>query len=327
MSQTERFYKIDQLLQSNKIMSRQQLLDALQISWATLKRDLAFLKERFNAPIVYDRDAGGYRFSTPNTGPAYELPGLWFSAEETCALLTMHSLLAELEPGFLTPHVQPLLSRLEAILGRDQQSFNQVTQRIRLVRTGIRRKGSKYFSLISRALLERKRIKVLHYSREKDERLDRLLSPQRLVFYRNNWYLEAWCHARQALRRFSVDAFETVELLGQDAQDISQDDLNEQFDAGYGIYGGKDVQIAVLRFSEASSRWVADEEWHPNQVGSLDPDGTYTLRVPFSDSREIAMDILRLGHHVEVIEPAFLRNEVRAETERMSSVYANTECQ
>ncbi|QRM20766.1 WYL domain-containing protein [Dechloromonas sp. TW-R-39-2] len=322
MSQTERFYKIDQLLQSNKVMSRQQLLDALQISWATLKRDLAFLKERFNAPIVYDRDAGGYRFSTPNTGPAYELPGLWFSAEETCALLTMHSLLAELEPGLLTPHVQPLLSRLEAILGRDQQSFNQVTQRIRLVRTGIRRKGSKYFSLISRALLERKQIKVLHYSREKDERMDRLLSPQRLVFYRNNWYLEAWCHARQALRRFSVDAFETVELLGQDTEDVSHDDLIEQFDAGYGIYGGKDVQIAVLRFSEASSRWVADEEWHPNQAGTLDPDGTYTLRVPFSDSREIAMDILRLGHHVEVIEPAFLRNEVQAEIARISSVYA-----
>ena len=38
------------------------------------------------------------------------------------------------------------------------------------------------------------------------------------------------------------------------------------------------------------------------------------------------MDILRLGHHLEVIEPAFLRSEVRAEIERMSSEYANTEC-
>ena len=325
MSQTERFYKIDQLLQSNKVMSRQQLLDALQISWATLKRDLAFLKERFNAPIVYDRDAGGYRFSSTRIGPTYELPGLWFSAEETCALLNMHHLLTELDPGLLTPHVQPLLSRLESILGREEQPFSQIAERIRLIRTGIRRRGYKCFSLISRGLLERRQLKVDHYSRDKNERMTRLLSPQRLVFYRNNWYLEAWCHERNDLRRFSVDALELAELVDTNAIEISIAELDKHFNAGYGIYGGKNIQVAVLKFSAESSRWVADEEWHPNQVGSFESDGSYILRVPFSDTREITMDILRHCHHLEVLEPNFLRKEVKTEIQRMGKMYTTNQ--
>ena len=41
----------------------------------------------FNAPIIHDRDAGGYRFAEPGVGPSYELPGLWFSAAP-CANMT-----------------------------------------------------------------------------------------------------------------------------------------------------------------------------------------------------------------------------------------------
>jgi hypothetical protein len=133
MNRSERFYRIDQLLTARKVVTRQELLDELEISWATLKRDLAFLKDRFNAPIIHDRDAGGYRFAEPGVGPSYELPGLWFSADETYALLTMHRLLSDLEPRLLAPHVAPLLSRLESILGQEGQRFDEIAQRIHLV--------------------------------------------------------------------------------------------------------------------------------------------------------------------------------------------------
>ncbi|WP_413891452.1 helix-turn-helix transcriptional regulator [Candidatus Aalborgicola defluviihabitans] len=70
MNRSERFYKIDQLLAVRKVMSRQDLLDALEVSWATLKRDLAYMRDRLNAPIEFDRDAGGYRFGIPTVGPS-----------------------------------------------------------------------------------------------------------------------------------------------------------------------------------------------------------------------------------------------------------------
>ncbi|MBP7203704.1 MAG: DeoR family transcriptional regulator, partial [Propionivibrio sp.] len=99
MSQLERAYRIDQLLNDRGVVGFDDLMHALEVSRATLMRDLAYLRDRLNAPIVHDRVAGGYRFKHPtqNTARPYELPGIWFSAEEIHALLTMQHLLANLD--------------------------------------------------------------------------------------------------------------------------------------------------------------------------------------------------------------------------------------
>ena len=321
MNRTERFYLIDQMLTVRKVVSRQELINELAISWATLKRDLAYLKDRFNAPIIHDRDAGGYRFDTQNIGPKYELPGLWFNADEMYALLAMHRMLSELEPGLLTPHVAPLLSRLDTIICGGGSHFEDVSKGIRLARTGARRKNPEHFGIVTRAILERRRIQIRHFNRPRNEYTERELSPQRLVFYRNNWYLECWCHARKALRRFSLDAIESVNMLNSVAVNIPLGQMEETFDGSYGIYGGKPSHFAVLRFSIHASRWVCNEEWHPDQVGDFDADGRYVLKIPYADPTELIMDILRQGHHVEVLEPADLRNEIQKETKLVMAIY------
>jgi predicted DNA-binding transcriptional regulator YafY len=321
MNRTERFYLIDQLLHARKLVTRQEFLDELEISWATLKRDLATLRGHFNAPIVFDGDLGGYRFANPDVGPKYELPGLWFSAEETYALLTMHHLLSELEPGLLAPHVAPLLSRLEAIMGQEGQHFRDIAARIRLAQGGGRRKNPEHFAAISRGVIQRLRLRVRHYNRADDTTLERDLSPQRLVYYRNNWYLEAWCHQREALRRFSVDAIQSVELLNGPVREVPTQELDRCFGGSYGIYGGEPQHCAVLCFSKAATRWVADEEWHPQQAGEIGADGRYTLKVPYADPTELMMDILRHGKHVDVLAPPELRESVGAELTEAVKTY------
>ena len=321
MNRTERFYRIDQLLTLHGTLNRETLLDELGISWATLKRDLAYLKERFNAPIIFDRDAGGYRFGKPQLGPKYELPGLWFSSDETHALLTMHQLLAELDPGLLAPHIAPLLSRLEAIVCRDGESFAEIASRIRLARIGVRRKNSVHFAVVSRATLTRKRVLVRHFNRTDGSESTRELSPQRLTFYRNNWYLEAWCHTRDALRRFSVDALEEVSLLDKPTKEVEKPELDAVFGSSYGIYGGQADQRAMLRFSPAAARWVAEEEWHPEQVGKFDADGHYLLEIPYANPTELMMDILRHSHHVEVLAPDDLRQMVAESLKKAAAIY------
>ena len=52
MSRHERFYRIDQLLNQHGVVSFETLQAALEVSRATLKRDLQFLRDRFHAPIV-----------------------------------------------------------------------------------------------------------------------------------------------------------------------------------------------------------------------------------------------------------------------------------
>ena len=115
---TARLYRIESLIRARGHVSFQHLLDELEVSRATLKRDLEYLRSRLGAPIEYDRDANGYRFSTALAGSKHELPGLWFDESELYSLLMAQQLLTGLDAdGMLSRHLQPLLDRIHQILG------------------------------------------------------------------------------------------------------------------------------------------------------------------------------------------------------------------
>lgn len=315
MDRTERFHLIDMLLTNHRVVSFQRMLERLEVSRATLKRDLEYLRNRLGAPIVWDRDAGGYRFEQDeqSTGQ-YELPGLWFSAEEIHALLTMQHLLANLDAGgLLGPHIQPLMARLTSLLGSGRHPAEEVRKRIKLIPLAARRLSLDHFANLGTALLLRKRLRLTYYAKGSDETSEREVSPQRLVHYRENWYLDAWCHLRNGLRSFAVDGIRRAEILEQPAREVPEKTLDAMLGSGYGIFSGRKLAWAQLRFSAPRARWVSLEQWHPKQKGKWLKDGRYLLRVPYADDRELIMDILRHVPEVEVLAPAALRAKVLAQ--------------
>ena len=324
MGSLERIYQIDQLLAGRSHITRQDLEERLGISWATLKRDLSYMKDRLHAPIVFDRGLGGYRYedTRKSIGPQFELPGLWFSAEEIHALLTMQHLLANLDTGgLLGPHIQPLLSRLSGLLGTTDGSNEEVQKRIRIETVGAREFHLDHFQVIGSALIRRKRLVIRYHARGTDEVTEREVSPQRLVHYRDNWYLDAWCHMRHDLRAFAVDAIKLAQLLDLKAKDIDDQRMNDMVKSGYGIFSGDQVTWATLLFTPERARWVAAERWHPLQVGHTQEDGSYLLRVPYTDDRELIMDILKYGADCQVLEPLSLVDKVLAQMEQLQRNY------
>ena len=314
MDRTERFYKIEQLLHDRGTASFEQILAALEVSRATLKRDFQYLRDRLGAPIVYDREANGYRFDV-RTGraPRFELPGLWFNASEIPALLMMQNLLAEVQPGLLGPQIAPLQTRLKSLLGSRDDAPEEVARRIRIVHAAKRRTAPQFFEPIASALVKRQRLFLRHWNRGRNEETEREVSPQRLVFYRDNWYLDAWCHLRNEVRSFAVDAIRFATVLERKAKEVPAKHLDSMLGAGYGIFSGRDIQWAILRFDAAAARWVAAEQWHPQQRVSTDAEGRYLMELPYSNPTELLMDILRHGSDVEVLAPAALRKAVRDE--------------
>lgn len=324
MSILERIYRIDELLAHRRFVSRKELESTLGISWATLKRDLSYMRDRLHAPIVYDRDLGGYRFEThgKRCGPPYALPGFWFSAEEIHALLTMQHLIRNLDPGgLLGPHIEPLLSRLSGLLGTTTDSVDEIRRRIRIETVGARRFQLDHFQTLGAALIRRKRLRIRYHARSRNETLLREISPLRIVYYRDNWYLDSWCHLRDGLRAFAVDSILSVESLDTEAIDVCQDELNLELGSGYGIFSGRTVNWAILRFSPERSRWVSQERWHARQQGNLLPDGSYETRIPYADDREILMDILKHGPDCRVLAPPALVTRVSEQLEQALEQY------
>jgi len=66
----------------------------------------------------------------------------------------------------------------------------------------------------------------------------------------------------------------------------------------------------VLRFNAERARWVAREQWHPQQQSRWLDDGSFELTLPYGNPTELIMDILRFGPDVEVIAPPALRQQV-----------------
>ncbi len=309
MERTERFYAIERMLRERRSVPREVFLRELEVSPATFKRDLEYLRDRFKAPIGWDQASHGYRLDA--NAPRFELPGLWFSPAETYALLTMQHLLETLQPGLLTPHVKPLLERLRGLLDKGDHSAQEVERRIHVLQQAARKAKLEHFEVVATAVLKRKRLAIRHHNRERDDETERTISPQHLVHYRGNWYVDAWCHKAEAVRSFSLDAIRAAALLDEKAKDVPRKELDEHFQSGYGIFAGKDVKWAKLRFTPERARWVSSEDWHPKQKSSYQPDGSYVLEVPYSDHRELVMDILKFGADVEVLAPAELRARVR----------------
>ncbi len=305
----DRIFQAHRLLHAARCpVSHRALEEKLECSRATVTRILREMRDYLNAPIEYDRSANGYHYAAQADGP-YELPGLWFNASELYALLTAQKLLSEAQPGLLEESLAPLRDRIEKILKTKRAVAGDIAGRIKILRMNSRRLEPECFHTVAGAVLQSQRLEITYHARGTDSTTVREISPQRLVHYRDNWYLDAWDHGKEDLRSFSVDRISNARVKGKKAKSIAAKNLDEHYTSSYGIFSGKPTNKAVLRFSAERARWVADEQWHPQQVGRYEGD-SYILEIPYSDSRELMMDILKYGPDVEVLGPKVLREKV-----------------
>lgn len=314
MDRFDRIYQLHNILKGRRTpISRRDLMDRLDCSRSTLTRLISTYRDYLLAPLVHDAERGGYLLDARN-GESYELPGLWLNATEIRSLLTAHQLLSDVRPGILEPHITPLKERLESLLAKRQAGGNELFRRIRFLPMASRNPRLEEFQQVAEALVSRQRLRIKYSSRSRDALEERWISPQRLVYYRDNWYLDAWCHSRDALRTFSLDRLD-VSLTEGRAVDIPDAQLDAELTPSYGIFAGPARHRAIIRFSSNAARWVADEQWHPDQQVRALSDGSWELTVPYGDPRELIRDVLKFGPDAEVVAPEVLRVAV---AERLS---------
>ena len=141
------------------------------------------------------------------------------------------------------------------------------------------------------------------------------------MHYRNTWYLDAWGHRADALRRFALDAVQQAQVLESPAQELPLAQVQAAMDAGYGIYAGGAQRWATLVFNPQAAQWASREEWHPEQRGRWLEDGSYELCLPYVDDTELVMDILRQGEQLRVTHPPELVEAVRRRLQAAAALY------
>lgn len=312
MDRYERILTLHRLLKSAHYpVPLPRLLEELECSRATLYRDVAFLRDALGAPI---ESAGGdhaaFRYEL-GEGEKFELPGLWLTSDELAALLALNELIGRSGPGVLAGALAPFKSRIEGLLSDQGSGKALPIERIRVIPWGERKLDQQVFRIVAGAVLERRQLRFRYRARTTNADSQRIVSPQRLTHYRDNWYLDVWDHNREALRSFAVDRIVGPQSLDQPATDVGEADLNDLLASSYGIFAGKPKAWATLRFSAHAARWVADEHWHSQQQGEWLGDGRYELKLPYSNSKELLMDVLKYGPDAEIVSPMSLREEMK----------------
>ena len=313
MDRYERIVLLHRLLRSaRRPLPLVRLIDELGCSRATVYRDIAYLRDALGAPIESAAgDAASFRYAEGDAA-GFELPGFWLNSEELAALLALHAVVARADPGVLSGALAPFRARIERLLAEHAAGKAPPLERIRVLAHGVRRLDEHVFRSVAAALLARQQLRFGYRARSTGSETRRVASPQRLVHYRDNWYLDAWDEDKDALRSFAVDRMRQVETLGARARDVPDADLDAVLAAGYGIFSGPPRAVAVIRFSAHAARWVADTHWHSQQEGRFLPDGRYELKLPYASSRELLMDVLKYGPDAEILAPLPLREEMKA---------------
>lgn len=311
MNTFDRVYQLHAMLHARRYpITMRELEERMECSQPTVKRVIAKLRHEMAAPIRYVKAQNGYILDRTDA-EHYELPGLWFSLGELQALLTVHELLRSMQPGLLRQELTLFRQRIESILQNNHVATGEIFRRFRFHSVGTRTCLPENFQTTVAATLQRRKLTLCYHNRVNDSFSKRTVSPLRLIYYRENWYIDTWCHQANALRTLALDRISDPVMLAEQARDIPDEQFDRCHQGSFGIFSGPVTQTAILRFTPQRARWVAEEQWHPEQQGCFLEDGFYQLRLPYSDSRELALDILRYGPDVEVLAPAKLRREIR----------------
>ncbi len=321
MSKVERLYHLHNILSQRRTpISRQDLMERLECSQATLYRLVAELRDYLGAPLEQDADNRGFYYDRSYDQP-FELPGIWISPAELQALLTARQVLGNVQPGLLAGELASLQGRISSLLQQKGVDAEESQSRIHIQSVAGRFVPEYLFQDVMGALIGRHRLRISYHGRRKDDISERDISPQRLTQYRNSWYLDAWCHKANGLRSFALERITDQTLLTDVARDVPSSELAGHYDSAYGIFSGPAKHLACLKFTPEMSRWIAEELWHPDQKGCYDDEGSWTLSLPFSSARELVMDILRYGPEVEVLSPDFLRDAVAESARKAAAIY------
>lgn len=305
-------------------LSTDAICDRLECSERSAKRYIRELRETFGYPIDFDHEYGGYRYTGAEDGEdaGLVLPGLFFRESELSALMTMRQLLAQVKPGIFEKDLAPLGERVEKLLAETGVEPAEAAQRIRIVAIGARPAPDAVFRACAAAALSRRRLRVEYKSRGRNGEWEtRDVSPQRVVRYRENWYLDCWCHVREGVRVLALDQMRATRILDEPALDVPPEELDHEVKSSYGIFTGEPTGRAVLRFTPHRAQWVSKEDWHGDQTSRWLDDGSYELTVPYGHPEELLMDILKHGPDVEVLGPPDLRAQVADLSARLGDIY------
>jgi predicted DNA-binding transcriptional regulator YafY len=144
-------------------------------------------------------------------------------------------------------------------------------------------------------------IEIEYHSASSDETTQRIVEPVVVVSLDGHWYLDAYCHRAEGLRRFRIDRIRSMKVLGPRTIDV--DDLEVTRVPSQSFVPGPGNQTIRLELSPRAS-WVADTL--PVIDVAKEPGGKVEVTMAVGGRAWLERLLLQLGPDARVLEPSEL---------------------
>lgn len=304
-------YRVHEILKDASVrqpISKAEMAKRLSCSIRTLDRTLATLRSpAYNAPLRFTKkEPSGYYYEE---GTDFDLPGICFNKEELASLVCIRQIIKDFPEGAASKTLDQFWKRIEKVSFEEGQLPENIwTNRLKVIPIAGREVSDLVFRHIVEAIAYNKRCSI-EYKALGKATSKREITPLQLIRYKDNWYVDAWCHQKNDFREFALSRVAIVELLTKKAIKKSQKSIDEFFGDAYGIFTGKANNKALIRFSGIAAEEMAQEKWHPKQRIVKSEQNELQLEIPYSKDTELLMDIFRWGSLAEALSPPELRTK------------------
>lgn len=295
----------------------EQQLDTT-ISISMLNKDLAAMKQLYNAPIVYDKARGGYAYSDPDFSIA-EFP---LTVEEREALDISTALLQQIRGTKIFQQFENAINkviegyRISKIAGIEQRQFLQVEE-------PVRSPNNPYLEQLLQSVIHQQPLAITYQGYGREAKLHQF-SAHLLKEYRNCWYVVGYSDRGKNLLVFALDRIK--DIAASDAKYIKVEgfDPADFFKYSFGITQIHDAEAerVVLRFTTYQAPFVLNQPLHHSQQVLKQTDEFVELAYHVYLTTELIMTILSYGKQVKVLSPKKLANTIQATAQEMAALYA-----
>lgn len=318
--QLERLLQLDNLLRQPGRHTADSLADELEVSERTVRSDLAFLRDRFHAPLHRSR-AQGYHYSDPE----WRLPNVSLTTGELFALTLGARMLEAYSGSAYVSQLRSALTRLSERLPEqtwlDLQSV--VDERVSFRSGAEISLDPEIWQKVEEACQHSRQICIRYRTASRgDEISERMVDPYILHIYRGtNPYLIGYCHKREEVRWFRVDRILELKLLSTTFKIDPTFDPRDHLEMIFQHEAGGIPQTVVVWFDAATAPYIRERRWHPTQEIQSHADGSLTLGITVRGMNDIKRWILGYGQGAKVLQPPTLVTMVMQEVKGMMQRY------
>jgi predicted DNA-binding transcriptional regulator YafY len=316
----ERFLWFHNKIKEDKYPNTRTLAKQFEITRKTAQRDIEFMRDRLDAPLVYVHEKRGFTYED-NT---YELPGYWLGEEELISLLLSYRLASAVPDIAIKNALRSFLNQVLSKLSHARTiTIKDLSHKVSVRNIAYSKTSEKIYHPMLQALLDGRPVQIEYFSPHNNENTTRDILPLHLLQYMGTWHIIAHCALKNELRDFVLSRIRSISPCPEEIiPDISAEATREYIRRTFGIIHGNETLEVCLRFDAGIADWITEQVWHPAQITRTEPDGKLCMTVPVADFIEIKRDILKYGSQVEVLSPEVLRMDIKKEIENMKNIYS-----